>query len=50
MYKVFFKNRTIFLGDKAESMNFNGVVYPWTKGNNLEAIVSDFDRDENKEA
>ena len=50
MYKVFFKDRAIFLGDKAESMNFRCMVYLWTEGDNLEAIVSDFDQDENKEA
>lgn len=50
MYKVFFKNRTIFLGDKSESMNFKCLVYLWTKGDSLEAIVSDFDQDENKKA
>jgi len=49
MYKVFFKDRAIFLGDKAESMNFRCMVYLWTEGENLEAIVSDFDQDENKE-
>lgn len=48
MYKVFFKDRAIFLGDKAESMNFPCMVYLWTEGDNLEAIVSDFDQDENK--
>ena len=48
MYKVFFKDRAIFLGDKAESMNFPYMVYLWTEGDNLEAIVSDFDKDENK--
>lgn len=50
MYKVFFKDRAIFLGDKAESMNFRCMVYLWTEGDNLEAIVSDFDQDENKAA
>ncbi|MRT91514.1 NUDIX domain-containing protein [Ancylomarina sp. 16SWW S1-10-2] len=50
MYKVFFKNRTIFLGDKSESMNCKCLVYLWSKGENLEAIVSDFDQDENKDA
>ena len=50
MYKVFFKNRAIFLGDKAESMNFRCRVYLWTQDDSLEAIVSDFDRDEDKEA
>ncbi|WP_372645742.1 NUDIX hydrolase [Ancylomarina sp.] len=50
MYKVFFKDRAIFLGDKAESMNFPCMVYLWTEGDNLEALVSDFDYDENKEA
>ena len=50
MYKVFFKDRAIFLGDKAESMNFRCMVYLWTEGDNLEAIVSDFDQDENKDA
>ena len=49
MYKVFFKDRAIFLGDKAESMNFRCMVYLWTEGDNLEAIVADFDQDENKE-
>lgn len=50
MYKVFFKDRAIFLGDKTESMNFRCLVYLWTEGENLEAIVSDFEEDENKEA
>jgi len=50
MYKVFFKDRVIFLGDKAESMNFPCMVYLWTVGDNLEAIVSDFDEDENKDS
>tara|TARA_R110001583_G_scaffold15005_7_gene62246 strand:+ start:132 stop:734 length:603 start_codon:yes stop_codon:yes gene_type:complete len=50
MYKVFFKDRAIFLGDKAESMDFRCRVYLWTEGDNLEAIVSDFDQDENKDA
>lgn len=50
MYKVFFKDRVIFLGDKSESMNFRCLVYLWTEGDNLEAIVSDFDTDENKAA
>ena len=50
MYKVFFKDRAIFFGDKAESMNFPCMVYLWTEGDNLEAIVSDFDHDDNKEA
>jgi len=50
MYKVFFKDRVIFLGDKSESMNFRCMVYLWTEGDNLEAIVSDFDADENKAA
>lgn len=49
MYKVFFKDRAIFLGDKTESMNFRCLVYLWTEGENLEAIVSDFEEDENKE-
>ena len=50
MYKVFFKNRVIFLGDKAESMNFRCIVYLWSEGDNLETIVSDFNQDENKKA
>ncbi|RZT97089.1 ADP-ribose pyrophosphatase YjhB (NUDIX family) [Ancylomarina subtilis] len=50
MYKVFFKDRAIFLGDKTESLNFHGMVYLWTEGNSLEAIVTDFDQDENKTA
>jgi len=50
MYKVFFKDRAIFLGDKAESMNFRCMVYLWTEGDSLEGIVSDFDQDENKSA
>ncbi len=50
MYKVFFKDRAIFLGDKAESMNCTCMVYLWTEGDNLEVIVSDFDEDENKDA
>jgi len=50
MYKVFFKDRAIFLGDKSESMNFHCMVYLWTEGDNFEAIVSDFDADEKKKA
>ena len=50
MYKVFFKDRAIFLGDKTESLNFHGMVYLWTEGDSLEAIVTDFDQDENKTA
>ncbi|PKQ65940.1 hypothetical protein BZG02_01695 [Labilibaculum filiforme] len=50
MYKVFFKDRTIFLGDKNESVNFEGMVYAWIEGESLEGLVLQFDEDESKEA
>jgi len=50
MYKVFFKDRSIFLGDKSESSNFEGMVYAWTEGESLEGLTLQFDEDEQKEA
>ncbi len=50
MYKVFFKDRRIFLGDKSESLNFEGMVYAWTEGESLEGLVLQFEEDEEKEA
>ncbi len=50
MYKVFFKDRIIFLGDKKESVNFEGMVYAWIEGESLEGLVIQFDEDDNKEA
>ncbi|MDQ1769780.1 NUDIX domain-containing protein [Labilibaculum sp. A4] len=50
MYKVFFKDRIIFLGDKSESVNFEGMVYAWVEGESLEGLILQFDEDESKEA
>lgn len=50
MYKVFFKDRRIFLGDKSESLNFEGMVYAWTEGESLEGLVLQFEEDEEKDA
>ena len=50
MYKVFFKDRIIFLGDKSESLNFEGMVYAWTEGESLEGLVLQFEEDEAKES
>ena len=50
MYKVFFKDRIIFLGDKSESVNFEGMVYAWIEDESLEGLILQFDEDESKEA
>ena len=50
MYKVFFKDRIIFLGDKSESLNFEGMVYAWIEDEPLEGLILQFDEDESKEA
>lgn len=50
MYKVFFKDRRIFLGDKSESLNFEGMVYAWTEGESLEGLVLQFEEDEAKDS
>ncbi|BAX79578.1 NUDIX domain-containing protein [Labilibaculum antarcticum] len=50
MYKVFFKDRIIFLGDKSESVNFEGMVYAWIEDQSLEGLILEFDEDESKEA
>ncbi|MFA9371182.1 MAG: NUDIX hydrolase [Labilibaculum antarcticum] len=50
MYKVFFKDRIIFLGDKSESLNFEGMVYAWIEDQSLEGLILEFDEDESKEA
>lgn len=50
MYKVFFKDRIIFLGDKRDSVNFEGMVYAWIEGESLEGLILQFDEDENREA
>ncbi|RUT79420.1 NUDIX domain-containing protein [Ancylomarina longa] len=50
MYKVFFKDRLIFLGDKSESLNFHGMVYAWMEGDSLEGLILQFDEDEQMEA
>ncbi|NOU60464.1 NUDIX hydrolase [Marinifilum caeruleilacunae] len=49
MYKVFFKDRLIFLGDKNESLNFEGMVYAWTEGESLEGLIHQFDAEEHRE-
>ena len=48
MYKVFFKDRLIFLGDKSESLNFEGMVYAWTEGEFLEGLIHQFDEEEHR--
>lgn len=50
MYKVFFKDRLIFLGDKNESSNFKGMVYAWTEGQSLEGLILQFDEEEHRDA
>lgn len=50
MYKVFFKDRIIFLRDKKESVNFEGMVYAWIEGESLKGLILQFDEDENREA
>jgi 8-oxo-dGTP pyrophosphatase MutT (NUDIX family) len=50
MYKVFFKDRIIFLADKSDRVNFEGMVYAWIEGESLEGLILQFDEDENKEA
>ncbi|WP_372753566.1 NUDIX hydrolase [Labilibaculum sp.] len=50
MYKVFFKDRTLFLGEENESVNFQGMIYAWTKDESLEGLVLQFDKEENREA
>ncbi|PCH71517.1 MAG: NUDIX hydrolase [Bacteroidales bacterium] len=50
MYKVFFKDRIIFLGDKRESVNFEGMVYAWIEGESLEGLILQFDEDDSREA
>ncbi|WP_321517083.1 NUDIX domain-containing protein [Marinifilum fragile] len=49
MYKVFFKDRLIFLGDKNESVNFDGMVYAWTEEESLEGLILQFDEEEHRE-
>ena len=49
MYKVFFKDRLIFLGDKNESLDFNGMVYAWTEEESLEGLILQFDEEEYQE-
>ncbi|WP_282015082.1 NUDIX hydrolase [Marinifilum flexuosum] len=49
MYKVFFKDRLIFLGDKKECVNFDGMVYAWTEGESLEGLILQFDEEEHRE-
>ncbi|WP_421918132.1 NUDIX hydrolase [Marinifilum sp.] len=48
MYKVFFKDRLIFLGDKIESLDFEGMVYAWTADESLEGLILQFDAEENR--
>lgn len=43
MYKVFFKDRSVFLGDKLESLNFKGMVYGWSEGDSLEGLLFEFE-------
>ena len=50
MYKVFFKDRIIFLGEKNESVNFQGLVYAWIKGESLKNLILQFDEDDSREA
>lgn len=49
MYKVFFKDRLIFLGDKNESLDFKGMVYAWTEEESLEGLIYQFDAEEHQE-
>jgi ADP-ribose pyrophosphatase YjhB (NUDIX family) len=50
MYKVFFKDRTLFLGEGNESVNFEGMVYAWTEDESLEGLVLQFDEEESRDA
>lgn len=45
MYKVFFKDRLIFLGDKNECPDFDGMVYAWTVDVDLTGLILQFDTD-----
>ncbi len=48
MYKVFFKDRVIFLGDKSENLNFSDSTYLWIEGDSLKTVLSDFNQNEDK--
>jgi len=50
MYKVFFKDRIIFLGDKREFENFEGMVYAWMEGESLQGLILQFYEDDSREA
>lgn len=49
MYKVFFKDRLIFLADKDEIQNFDGMVYAWSGEESLEGLILQFDQEEERE-
>lgn len=50
MYKVFFKDRFIFLGTSNESLTFEGMIYAWTADQSLEGLIHQFDQEEHREA
>jgi len=45
MYKVFFKDRFIFLGDKSESLKFEGPVFAWMEDEPLSGLILQFEED-----
>jgi len=47
MYKVFFKERIIFLGDQEQSRNCNGIVRRWNSGDHIMGWLQEFENDEN---
>ena len=50
MYKVFFKDRFIFLGTTNESSDFDGMVYAWIPENSLEGLIHQFDQEDNRDS
>lgn len=47
MYKIFFNNRAISIGDAKESENFNGTIYHWKSLDDIKTIITDFEKAEN---
>ncbi len=43
MYKIFFNNRAIYIGDRAESVNFRGKLHQWQTSDSMVNIINDFE-------
>ncbi len=43
MYKIFFNNRTICIGDSRESINFKGKLHQWQTSDSMAKIIADFE-------